>query len=92
MSDGGAECLLAFEECYSALGHAMALMPWWADSSRFSNACFAFSCFLKNIFFVYNQETLSYSATNSLNLFKTLLGIDVAYIDDLSCNKSLHQG
>ena len=26
------------------------------------------------------------------NLFKTLLGIDVAYISGLSCNKSLHQG
>ena len=24
------------------------------------------------------------------NLFKPNLGIDVAYIDDLSCNKSLH--
>ena len=39
MSDGRAECHLAFEECRSALlecrmalGHAMTLMPWWADS------------------------------------------------------------
>ena len=53
-------------ECRMALGHAMTLTPWWADSSCFSNACFAFSCFLKNNFFMYDHETLSYLATNSL--------------------------
>ena len=73
MSDGRAECHLAFEECRSALlecwmalGHATRLRPWWADFSHLFDICFVFSCFLKNIFFVYNHDTLFYSATNFL--------------------------
>ena len=48
-----------------ALGHTPMLTPWWVDSSHFLNGCFAFSSFLKNILFVCDHETLSYSATNS---------------------------
>ena len=40
---------------------------------RFSNACFTFSCFLKNIFFIYDHETLSYSVTNSLKPISNLI-------------------
>ena len=53
------ECRSALLECQMALGHAAMLTPWWADSSHFSNARFAFSHFLKNIYFVCDHETLS---------------------------------
>ena len=73
MYDGGAACHLAYEECHFALlecrsallkcqialDHATMLMPWWANSSRFSNARFAFSSFLKDFYFVCDHETLS---------------------------------
>ena len=66
MFDGGDVCHLAHEECHSALlkcqialDHATMLMPWWANSSRFSNARFAFSSYLKDFYFVCDHETLS---------------------------------
>ena len=53
----------------SHLAHA----SWWANSSCFPNACFAFSCFSKNIFFVCDHETLSYLATNSMKPISNLI-------------------
>ena len=53
----------------SHLAHA----SWWANSSYFPNACFAFSCFSKNIFFVCDHETLSYLATNSMKPISNLI-------------------
>ena len=68
-ASGFEECYSALLECRMALGHTMTLTPWWTNSSHFSNTCFALSCFLKNISFVYDHETLSYSAINSLKPF-----------------------
>ena len=78
--DGGIACHLAHEECHSALlecrmalGHTMTLTSWWANSSHFPDACFTFSWFLKNMFFVCDHETLSYSTTNSLKPISNLI-------------------
>ena len=51
----------------------MMLTSWWADSSCFSNVCFVFLGFLKNIFFVCDHETLSCSAINSLKPISNLI-------------------
>ena len=66
MNIGGAECHSALKECRSALGHTIELRQWWVDFSRFSNASFVFSSFLKNIFIMCDHETLSYLTTNFL--------------------------
>ena len=53
------ECHSALLECRIALGHATTLMPWWANSSRFSNEHFTFSLFLKVFYSICDHEILS---------------------------------
>ena len=53
------ECRSAVLECGIALGPAMTLTPWWANPSRLSNARLTFLRFLKNIYFIRDNETLS---------------------------------
>ena len=86
------KCQLAFLECQMALGHAMMLTQWWANSVCFSNVCFVFSRFLKKFTsFVIMKHSPSQLQT-LWNLFQTWLGIDAAYINEFSCDKSLHKG